>query len=78
MMDQLDREEDETETDDLALTLAAIERDHVRAVLEDMDWNISETARILRVDRGTVYNKIKQYGLERNEASGGAEVGQDR
>jgi len=27
MMDQLDREEDETETDDLALTLAAIERD---------------------------------------------------
>jgi transcriptional regulator of acetoin/glycerol metabolism len=34
-------------------------------VLESNDWNISQAARILEVDRGTLYNKIHLYDLKR-------------
>jgi DNA-binding NtrC family response regulator len=57
-------------------SLAIVEREHVRAVLDETDWNISEAARILEVDRGTVYNKIRAFGLERERPDG--EVGSRR
>ena len=59
-------------------SLAAVERDHVASVLEEVSWNISEASRVLRVDRGTVYNKIKQYGLSRDGEGGRADAGEDR
>jgi len=46
-------------------SLALVEREYIRGVLDETEWNISETARILEVDRGTVYNKIRAFGLER-------------
>ncbi|HSW29929.1 MAG TPA: sigma-54 dependent transcriptional regulator [Longimicrobiales bacterium] len=46
-------------------SLAEVERRHVAAVLEKVDWNITRAAEALRVDRVTVYNKIKKYGLKR-------------
>ncbi len=49
-------------------SLADVEREHVAAILERTDWNISRTAEILGVDRVTVYNKIKKYGLRRPES----------
>jgi DNA-binding NtrC family response regulator len=51
-------------------TLATIERRHVERMLEDTHWNISETARLLNVDRKTVYHKIRQYGLRKEQAGG--------
>jgi DNA-binding NtrC family response regulator len=53
-------------------SLAMVEREHIRAVLEETGWNISEAARILAVDRGTVYNKIRAFGLERERSGGEA------
>jgi DNA-binding NtrC family response regulator len=50
---------------DEADSLAEVERRHVAAVLEKVDWNITRAAEALRVDRVTVYNKIKKYGLKR-------------
>jgi len=50
---------------DGADALAEMERRHVAAVLEKVDWNITRAAEALRVDRVTVYNKIKKYGLKR-------------
>jgi transcriptional regulator with PAS, ATPase and Fis domain len=44
-------------------SLAEMERRHIAAVLERTDGNITRAAEILRVDRVTVYNKIKKYGL---------------
>ena len=44
-------------------SLAEVERRHIALVLERTDWNISQAARLLNVDRATVYNKIKKYGL---------------
>jgi two-component system response regulator HydG len=50
---------------DEADSLAEVERRHVASVLEKVDWNITRAAEALRVDRVTVYNKIKKYGLKR-------------
>ncbi|MHB1191817.1 MAG: sigma-54-dependent transcriptional regulator [Longimicrobiales bacterium] len=50
---------------DEADSLAEVERRHVASVLENVDWNITRAAEVLRVDRVTVYNKIKKYGLKR-------------
>ena len=43
--------------------LADVERRHIDAVLGRTGWNITRTAELLGVDRATVYNKIKRYGL---------------
>ncbi len=50
-------------------SLADLEKRHVAAVLERTGWNIARTARILEIDRVTVYNKIRKYAL-RDEAVG--------
>lgn len=44
-------------------TLADVEREHIARVLEETGWNLSQAARILDIDRTTLYNKIKRYGL---------------
>lgn len=36
-----------------------------QAALKRTGWNVSRTAELLDVDRATVYNKIKRYGLGR-------------
>jgi transcriptional regulator with PAS, ATPase and Fis domain len=45
------------------LSLAEMERHHIAAVLERTGGNVTRAAEILQVDRVTVYNKIKKYGL---------------
>jgi len=46
-------------------SIAEVEKSHILSVLESTGWNISNAARILGVDRGTLYNKIRTYGLTR-------------
>jgi DNA-binding NtrC family response regulator len=46
-------------------SLADVEKAHVLRILRRTEWNISQAARILEVDRVTLYNKIKKYGLKR-------------
>ncbi|WP_321477920.1 sigma-54 dependent transcriptional regulator [uncultured Paludibaculum sp.] len=43
--------------------LEDIERTHIEKMLQETSWNLSKTARILDIDRTTLYNKIKRYGL---------------
>jgi DNA-binding NtrC family response regulator len=45
-------------------TLKSIEKRHIQQVLIENDWNISTTARILGIDRSTLYSKIKRYQLQ--------------
>lgn len=47
------------------LSLEAMERDHVRRVLQQCDGNVSKAAQSLGIDRATLYNKIKKYNLPR-------------
>jgi DNA-binding NtrC family response regulator len=44
-------------------SLDDLERKHITRILEKYQWNISRTARALKVDRATLYNKIRKYGL---------------
>jgi len=46
-------------------TLADAERQHIEAVLKDTGWNITQAARVLDIDRVTLYNKIRRFGLQR-------------
>lgn len=46
-------------------TLAAIEQQHIEAVLASGRWNITRAAEILDIDRVTLYNKIAKYGLKK-------------
>lgn len=45
--------------------LAEVEKAHVARVLERTGWNITHAADILKIDRVTLYNKIKKYGLRK-------------
>lgn len=46
-------------------TLEEIERAHIEKVIEECNWNLSRAARVLDIDRVTLYNRIKKYGLQR-------------
>jgi DNA-binding NtrC family response regulator len=46
-------------------TLAEMEKRYIAAVLERTSGNVTRAAEILNVDRVTVYNKIRKYGLRR-------------
>ena len=47
-------------------SLDELERKHIARLLEKYNWNISRTARALSVDRATLYNKIKKFGLDKS------------
>jgi transcriptional regulator with PAS, ATPase and Fis domain len=55
----------ERPTYDPDLSLENIEKSHLLRVLEKNRWNISRTAKVLGIDRVTVYKKLKKYGIER-------------
>jgi DNA-binding NtrC family response regulator len=47
------------------LTLEDVERAHILRVLENCDWNQTRAAKLLQIDRVTLYNKIKKYGFKK-------------
>ncbi|TFG98182.1 MAG: sigma-54-dependent Fis family transcriptional regulator [Calditrichales bacterium] len=47
------------------LSLESVEKEHIMKVLELNHWNVSNTARILKIDRVTVYKKLEKYGIKR-------------
>ena len=46
-------------------SLSEIERQHIKRTLEESGWNVHRAARLLEIDRVTLYNKIKKYGFKR-------------
>lgn len=45
-------------------SLDDLEKTHIFGILKKYDWNISRSAKALKVDRVTLYNKISKYGLK--------------
>jgi transcriptional regulator of acetoin/glycerol metabolism len=45
-------------------SLADAERAHIVRVLEAVEWNKKEAARVLDISRGTLYRKIVEFQLE--------------
>jgi DNA-binding NtrC family response regulator len=44
-------------------SLEELEKQHILQILNKYNWNISQSANALKVDRVTLYNKIKKYKL---------------
>jgi DNA-binding NtrC family response regulator len=57
-------------------SLDDVERGHIERVLRELNWNQSRAARVLGIDRVTLYHKIKRYGLKRPDG-GQAEASAD-
>jgi DNA-binding NtrC family response regulator len=51
-------------------SLAEAERAHVQSVLDASGWNITRAARVLEIDRVTLYNKIRKYDLKKPDNGG--------
>jgi len=47
-------------------TLQEVEKAHVKRILAENQWNIARSAKILGIDRSTLYSKIKRYKIEKN------------
>jgi Nif-specific regulatory protein len=47
------------------LSLADLEKEHIRATLEHTDWNKSQAASILGIERSTLDRKIKAYEISK-------------
>ena len=47
-------------------SLKEVEKAHILQILTNYDWNIARSAKILDIDRSTLYSKIKRYGLQKN------------
>jgi two-component system, NtrC family, response regulator HydG len=45
-------------------SLEDVERVHIERILRETDHNLSKSARILDIDRTTLYNKLRRYGLK--------------
>ena len=58
-------------TGDRLPSLAEAERAHIGRVLEAVQWNKKEAARVLDISRGTLYRKILEYSLQPEQRPGG-------
>jgi transcriptional regulator with PAS, ATPase and Fis domain len=48
-------------------SLDDLEKNHIAHILTKYNWNISAAAKALKVDRVTLYNKIRKYDLTQTE-----------
>ena len=48
-----------------AYSLKDVEKTHIERVLAENQWNIARCAKILGIDRSTLYSKIKRYDIEK-------------
>jgi transcriptional regulator with PAS, ATPase and Fis domain len=44
-------------------SIKAIEKAHIRSILEENRWNVARSAKVLQIDRSTLYSKMKTYGI---------------
>ncbi len=48
-------------------SLKEMEKTHIALILEENDWNISKSAKVLGIDRSTLYSKIKLYEINKSD-----------
>ena len=47
------------------LSLLEMEKEYIREILEDSDWNITRAAKVLDINRVTLHKKINRLNLKR-------------
>jgi DNA-binding NtrC family response regulator len=55
----------EYKSSDSLNSLREIEKEHIIKVLDENQWTIAKSARILGIDRSTLYNKIDRYQIQK-------------
>jgi two-component system, NtrC family, response regulator AtoC len=50
-------------------SLEEIEKEHIRIVLHEHQWNIARSAQTLGIDRVTLYNKIKKFDMKKERVA---------
>ena len=58
-------------------TLRDAERVHILRILEAVEWNKLEAAKVLDISRGTLYRKIDEFGLQPTGASRARRIRRD-
>ena len=48
-------------------SIAAVEKLHITKILKETSWRMTKASKILGINRTTLYNKIKQYGMKQKE-----------
>jgi two-component system response regulator AtoC len=48
-------------------SIAAVEKQHITKILKETSWRMTKASKILGINRTTLYNKIKQYGMKQKE-----------
>jgi len=48
-------------------SLDELEKEHIQSVLKETNWNRSKAARILGIDRKTLYEKLRRYEIHKEE-----------
>ena len=48
-------------------SIAAVEKLHIAEILKETSWRMTKASKILGINRTTLYNKIKQYGMKQKE-----------
>jgi len=51
-------------------SLREIQKDYVRKILEEYDWNVTQASKILDINRVTLHKMIKRYELQRTPSTG--------
>jgi DNA-binding NtrC family response regulator len=54
----------------LAKSIKEVEKVHIAQILEENNWNIARTAKILGINRSTLYTKIKAYDIRKLQSVG--------
>lgn len=48
-------------------SIADVEKQHIAKILKETSWRMTKASKILGINRTTLYNKIKQYGMKQKE-----------
>ncbi|MFC1859292.1 helix-turn-helix domain-containing protein [Thermodesulfobacteriota bacterium] len=43
-----------------------MEKAHIVQILDKSQWNVAKAAKILGIDRSTLYSKIKRYQIQKH------------
>jgi two-component system response regulator HydG len=53
-----------------SVSIADLEKEHILATLEHLDWNKSQAAQVLGIERSTLDRKLKRYHVTRPDRAG--------
>jgi DNA-binding NtrC family response regulator len=55
---------DTGENEEADQSISTIEKQHIAAILKETSWQMTRASKILGINRTTLYNKIKHYGIK--------------